>query len=205
LSRSHDLFPSSYSNAQVVGRREDIQLGTSNLVGWGLAKRFILQLLPTGTVQNLLPIPVNIILWPSDQIKTHEVSLDPGQKVNLPAWVPGVSSLAFVLPDYLGAKWECKKRFDAHPPTKTTLVLTPELVVAPANASSIGVTLGVHTKQKIIGSKIFQLFSPFWMINKTGKLLTYRVSNTEPYVVGSDWPMVTNRVGFMVSTVHTLH
>jgi vacuolar protein sorting-associated protein 13A/C len=75
------------------------------------------------------------------------------------------------LDDYLEKLWSCKHDIAGVP---------PELAVwsfdSWDSSAKMTLDLGVHTVN-LHGTLYMSLYSPFWMINKTGLMLSYRVSS----------------------------
>ncbi|CAG0918881.1 unnamed protein product [Notodromas monacha] len=152
-----------------------VLLGNTTVKGWGHSAKFVLQLYPTASVRNLLPIPIEVRATRESEPGTTSPTAIPaivnaGETVNLPVWIAGVSWLSVALPEYQKGRWECRVKLDAHPKKITTITLS----ATAQDSKKAGVSLGVLTKQEIRGSKFFQIFSPFWMVNETGKMLTYK-------------------------------
>lgn len=76
------------------------------------------------------------------------------------------------LPNYLEKDWSCKGEITANPPEFAVWSFESF-----DSAQKVVLDLGMHTSYKH-GSIIMALYCPFWMLNKTGLMLSYRVRST---------------------------
>lgn len=76
----------------------------------------------------------------------------------------------FQLPQYLEKDWSCKVEITANPPEFSVWSFESF-----DSMQKVIMDLGMHTSYKH-GSIIMALYCPFWMLNKTGLMLSYRVS-----------------------------
>jgi len=76
----------------------------------------------------------------------------------------------FQLPDYLEKEWSCRKETELSPEEFQVWTFNSY-----DSATKMSLDLGMHTINKD-GSLIYSLYCPFWMLNKTGLMLGYRVS-----------------------------
>jgi hypothetical protein len=72
--------------------------------------------------------------------------------------------------DYLEKEWSCKHEIQLNAPEFA--VWTFESY---DSVQKVSLDLGMNTLSKQ-GSIVMSLYCPFWMLNKTGVMLTYRVS-----------------------------
>lgn len=73
------------------------------------------------------------------------------------------------LPNYLEKDWSCKGEIVANPPEFAVWSFESF-----DSAQKVILDLGMNTSYKY-GSIIMALYCPFWMLNKTGLMLSYRV------------------------------
>lgn len=73
------------------------------------------------------------------------------------------------LPNYLEKDWSCRGEIVANPPEFAVWSFESF-----DSAQKVVLDLGMHTSHKH-GSIIMALYCPFWMLNKTGLMLSYRV------------------------------
>ena len=73
--------------------------------------------------------------------------------------------------------WECGKTIDSKPASLAVWSFQP------VNKNNNGLTLdlGMHTVENK-GTITFSIFCPFWMVNKTGLNICYRVSSINKLV-----------------------
>lgn len=74
------------------------------------------------------------------------------------------------LSNYLEKDWSCRGEILANPPEFSVWSFESF-----DSAQKVVMDLGMHTSYKH-GSIVMALYCPFWMLNKTGLMLSYRVS-----------------------------
>uniref|UniRef100_A0A224XG50 Putative vacuolar protein n=1 Tax=Panstrongylus lignarius TaxID=156445 RepID=A0A224XG50_9HEMI len=119
---------------------------------------------PTVIFKNLLP--VKIICCVQGVFAEHAVK--PGAYIQVPTAEPGSSSIVVRIPDYLDREWSCKSEILETFPQLN--VWTFECYESP---NRITLDLGLHALNQS-GTIIMSLYCPFWMLNKTGLMLTYK-------------------------------
>ncbi|KAK6178554.1 hypothetical protein SNE40_013319 [Patella caerulea] len=133
------------------------------------AKYYILNLHPTVILHNLLPIAIKYLL----EGTSEQQLLDNGQNIPLFNASVNESTLELTLPNYRGREWTGKRILKMD---------IPELSVwnfeTYEGSTKITMDLGLHTKINN-GSFDVTLFSPYWMINKTGQTLFYQGSDSD--------------------------
>jgi vacuolar protein sorting-associated protein 13A/C len=72
--------------------------------------------------------------------------------------------------DYLEKEWSCKHEIQLNAPDFAVWTFHSY-----DSAQKVSLDLGMNTLRKG-GSIIMSLYCPFWMLNKTGVMLAYRVS-----------------------------
>ncbi|XP_059483152.1 intermembrane lipid transfer protein Vps13 isoform X2 [Neocloeon triangulifer] len=127
---------------------------------------FNITLKPTVVLKNLLPI---FLVYASEK-GGKELEVQPGGSIHLPTVEPGNAQMCLRLDDYLEKNWSCKREIGATPPELS--VWSFDSYDSPAKMS---LDMGMHTVN-VNGTLYMSLYSPFWMINKTGKQLSYRKS-----------------------------
>ncbi|KAK8381851.1 hypothetical protein O3P69_015099 [Scylla paramamosain] len=121
---------------------------------------------PCLVLHNLLPVPIS--LEPPGTMTTRVIM--PGASLNLTKAQLGSMYLELVLMDYLSRDWICGKPLESSPPELSvwTFKSRGDIMGGPLDLD-LGM-LAVKNKQMLSLS----LYCPFWMINKTGLMLTYR-------------------------------
>uniref|UniRef100_A0A673CR84 Vacuolar protein sorting 13 homolog A n=1 Tax=Sphaeramia orbicularis TaxID=375764 RepID=A0A673CR84_9TELE len=118
---------------------------------------FVLHLWPSILLRNLLPYPITYKLKVDSEVYA---TLNPGHSAQLHTAVMNQSSLDLCLINYLAQDWSSELRWDF------SLFLNDwaELDIA------------VHVKYDQ-GQTVVAIHSPYWMINKTGRLLQYKADD----------------------------
>ncbi|EFN74999.1 Vacuolar protein sorting-associated protein 13A [Camponotus floridanus] len=124
-------------------------------------------LYPSIYLKNFLPIDI-IISLPGI---VQENLLEASASLQLPTIDPVKSSIIIKLPNYLEKDWSCKGEIVANPPEFAVWSFESF-----DSAQKVTLDLGMHTSYKY-GSIVMALYCPFWMLNKTGLMLSYRKSS----------------------------
>ncbi|XP_029176856.1 vacuolar protein sorting-associated protein 13 isoform X2 [Nylanderia fulva] len=124
-------------------------------------------LYPSVYLKNFLPIDIIISLPGTAQ----ESLLEASASLQLPTIDPAKSNIIIKLPNYLEKDWSCKGEIVANP--AEFAVWSFESF---DSAQKVTLDLGMHTSHKH-GSIVMALYCPFWMLNKTGLMLSYRKSS----------------------------
>ncbi|CAL1678435.1 unnamed protein product [Lasius platythorax] len=124
-------------------------------------------LYPSVYLKNFLPIDIIISLPGTAQ----ENLLEASASLQLPTIDPAKSNIIIKLPNYLEKDWSCKGEIVANPPEFAVWSFESF-----DSAQKVILDLGMHTSHKH-GSIVMALYCPFWMLNKTGLMLSYRKSS----------------------------
>lgn len=119
---------------------------------------------PTVVIKNNLPLPITLLM----QGVFHSFTLDPGQGKTLVSVEPGTSSLVVRIDEYLEKMWMCKKFLEKEPEQFNVWRFESYDSVEP-----MSLNLGMHVTYSHT-TQILDLYCPFWMINKTELMLTYK-------------------------------
>ncbi|XP_064596162.1 intermembrane lipid transfer protein VPS13C-like isoform X2 [Liolophura sinensis] len=136
-----------------------------------------LNLHPTVILHNLLPFSLSCLLETKidggSQDATEEVHLDRGENYALYNASVNKSSMEFKM-KYRGLQWTGRRQIQADVPELSiwTFEATNE------KGEKKHLDLGLHNKQGS-GTLDISLYSPYWMINKTGMPLAYRGNDAE--------------------------
>ncbi|XP_026298323.1 vacuolar protein sorting-associated protein 13 isoform X3 [Apis mellifera] len=148
---------------QVVGEIEQVYF--ENTSRYTMASTiYNVHLYPSIYLKNFLPINIIINLPGSVQEKL----LEAGTSYQIPTIDPGKSCIIIKLPNYLEKDWSCKGEILANPPEFSVWSFESF-----DSAQKVIMDLGMHTSYEH-GSIIMALYCPFWMLNKTGLMLSYR-------------------------------
>lgn len=82
---------------------------------------------------------------------------------------------------YLDKYWDCKCTIEEHPDEFSIWSFTNNEDKPDTNANVIN--FGIRTEFHEGGTHVKTLYCPFWMINKTGKILTYKVLDQSSILV----------------------
>ncbi|ESO95114.1 hypothetical protein LOTGIDRAFT_160876 [Lottia gigantea] len=156
--------PSFYFNVNPTV--EDIYFEASNDKS---SKCYMLNLHPTVILHNLLPMSVKYQLEGS----ADETTLEDGVNVPLHHASVNDSTLALTLPNYRGRDWTGNRVLKLDVPE-----LSVWTIEAYEGSTRITMDLGLHCKINN-GSFDVTIFSPYWMINKTGMTLYYQGSDSD--------------------------
>ncbi|XP_014471667.1 PREDICTED: vacuolar protein sorting-associated protein 13C isoform X2 [Dinoponera quadriceps] len=124
-------------------------------------------LYPSVYLKNFLPIDIIICLPGTAQ----ESLLEASASLQIPTIDPSKSHIIIKLPNYLEKDWSCRVEILANPPEFAVWSFESF-----DSAQKVILDLGMHTSHKH-GSIIMALYCPFWMLNKTGLMLSYRTTD----------------------------
>ncbi|XP_025156986.1 vacuolar protein sorting-associated protein 13 isoform X2 [Harpegnathos saltator] len=124
-------------------------------------------LYPSVYLKNFLPIDIIICLPGTAQ----ESLLEASASLQIPTIDPVKSHIIIKLPNYLEKDWSCRGEILANPPEFAVWSFESF-----DSAQKVVLDLGMHTSH-MHGSIIMALYCPFWMLNKTGLMLSYRTTD----------------------------
>ncbi|KAL3884630.1 hypothetical protein ACJMK2_024757 [Sinanodonta woodiana] len=128
------------------------------------AKNIVFHLHPTVVLHNLLPHDIRLLI----EGTSEPIELKKGQNIPLDNACVGKTNLDVAILNYMGAEWMGNRSLD---------VDIPELSVwnfeSYEGSKKSTMELGLHVK-KDKGTVDISLYSPYWMINKSGKTLFYK-------------------------------
>uniref|UniRef100_A0A673CJN2 Vacuolar protein sorting 13 homolog A n=1 Tax=Sphaeramia orbicularis TaxID=375764 RepID=A0A673CJN2_9TELE len=122
---------------------------------------FVLHLWPSILLRNLLPYPITYKLKVDS-----EATLNPGHSAQLHTAVMNQSSLDLCLINYLAQDWSSELRWD----------FKDEDINEGEERKRAELDIAVHVKYDQ-GQTVVAIHSPYWMINKTGRLLQYKADD----------------------------
>ncbi|XP_076625592.1 vacuolar protein sorting 13C isoform X3 [Colletes latitarsis] len=148
---------------QVVGEIEQVYF--ENTSRHTMASTiYNVHLYPSVYLKNFLPIDIIVCLPGAVQEKL----LEAGTSYQIPTIDPGKSYIIIKLPNYLEKDWSCRGELIANPPEFSVWSFESF-----DSAQKVVLDLGMHTSYEH-GSIVMALYCPFWMLNKTGLMLSYR-------------------------------
>nr|XP_046243502.1 vacuolar protein sorting-associated protein 13A isoform X2 [Scatophagus argus] len=149
-------------------------------VGENFDVPFVLHLWPSILLRNLLPYPISYKLKDSG-ISAPQATLNPGHSAQLHTAVINRSSLDLCLLNYLAQDWSSEYSLLSDQEEITFIVF--QSVRDDDEDSSEGtertraeLDIAVHVKYDL-GQTVVAIHSPYWMVNKTGRLLQYKADD----------------------------
>ncbi|KAF4017408.1 hypothetical protein G4228_008862 [Cervus hanglu yarkandensis] len=128
---------------------------------------YIIHLYPTVTLRNFLPYSLRYLL--EGTAETHELTEGSTADV-LHSRISG-EIMELVLVKYQGKNWNGHFRICNTLPEFFLVCFSPD------SAETLTVDLSIHVRR--IGSQMeLSIFSPYWLINKTSRVLQYRAEDT---------------------------
>uniref|UniRef100_A0A665TU24 Vacuolar protein sorting 13 homolog A n=1 Tax=Echeneis naucrates TaxID=173247 RepID=A0A665TU24_ECHNA len=142
----------------IVPLRDAVTFKHTGGIGENFDVPFVLHLWPSFLLRNLLPYPIAYSLEDSG-VSAPRATLDPGHSAQLHTAVINQSKLSLNLLDYLAQDWTSEYRSDFN-----LFPVVTQLDIA------------VHVKYDL-GQTVIAFHSPYWMLNKTGRLLQYKADD----------------------------
>ncbi|XP_070690657.1 intermembrane lipid transfer protein VPS13A [Pempheris klunzingeri] len=141
---------------------------------------YVLHLWPSILLRNLLPYAISYKLKDSG-VSTPEATLDPGHSAQLHTAVINQSSLDLCLLNYLAQDWSSEYRFQSDQEEITFIVFqslreNDEDEGEGPERKRAELDIAVHVKYDL-GQTVVAIHSPYWMENKTGRLLQYKADD----------------------------
>uniref|UniRef100_A0AAX7T6J3 Vacuolar protein sorting 13 homolog A n=1 Tax=Astatotilapia calliptera TaxID=8154 RepID=A0AAX7T6J3_ASTCA len=145
----------------IVPLKDAVTCKETGDVGENFDVPFVLHLWPSILLRNLLPYTITYSLKNSG-ISAPEATLDPGHSAQLHTGVINQSSLDLRLIEYLAQDWSSVYRCD--------------LISFFLERKRAELDIAVHVKYDL-GQMVVAIHSPYWMINKTDRLLQYKADD----------------------------
>ncbi|XP_072243962.1 intermembrane lipid transfer protein VPS13A isoform X3 [Leuresthes tenuis] len=141
---------------------------------------FVLHLWPSVLLRNLLPYPVSYKLKDSG-VAAPEATLKPGHSAQLHTAVVNQSSLDLCLLDYLAQDWSSEYSLRSDQEEITFIVFQSlredeEDDGEGTERKRAELDIAVHVKYDP-GQTVIAIHSPYWLVNKTGRLLQYKADD----------------------------
>ncbi|XP_056003796.1 intermembrane lipid transfer protein VPS13A-like isoform X2 [Ostrea edulis] len=137
------------------------------------AKTYLFHLSPSIVFHNLLNIPITFLL----EGMGSEVSLSSGENTALLHAMPGKSHLEVGIPQYQDLEWHGRQLLSGSLPQLSMWMFTAVF----KGPQKISLNLGLHCTDNE-GCLDISLYSPYWLINKTGKTLYFKGSDSDEVV-----------------------
>ncbi|XP_015795977.1 vacuolar protein sorting-associated protein 13 [Tetranychus urticae] len=134
---------------------------------------------PVLKLRNLLPFSISYSLEFPDEQSPKEGTIKPGEAHNLSNLNMKTNKIVIVLNDYRGKKWVCRNKFPVRWMKEDQIEIFSFTQIDPIESGSVP-TLDLafnFCNSDEIGCRVASLFAPFWMLNKTGIPLTYKIGD----------------------------
>lgn len=197
----------------MVPLRDAVTFKHTGDVGENFDVPFVLHLWPSILLRNLLPFPISYKLKDSG-VTTPEATLDPGHSAQLHTAVINQSSLDLCLLNYLAQDWSSEYSLHSDQEEITFIVFqslreNDEDDGEGAERKRAELDIAVHVKYDL-GQTVVAIHSPYWMVNKTGRLLQYKADDIHrKHALDYDMPLLfsfkpryflkNNKVRLMIS------
>ncbi|XP_060693948.1 vacuolar protein sorting-associated protein 13A isoform X1 [Hemiscyllium ocellatum] len=130
---------------------------------------YVLHLWPSAVLQNLLPYAVSVSLM--EENKSRRLTLDEGHSAQLHDAVLDQSKLTLTIIDYLEHNWAGEYLIKSNQ-TDIELIKFKSYIDGEETEIDIAILATYN-----VGYVMLSLYSPYWMINKTGRLLQYKADD----------------------------
>ncbi|XP_029017431.1 vacuolar protein sorting-associated protein 13A isoform X2 [Betta splendens] len=163
----------------IVPLKDSVTFKHTGDVGENFDVPFVLHLWPSFLIRNLLPYPITYKLKDSG-VSAPEVTLEPGHSDQLHTAVINQSSLDLRLLNYLAQDWSAEYSLRSDQEEITFIVFhslqhdDEDYGEEMRNRPELDIS--VHVKYDL-GQTVIAIHSPYWMVNKTGKLLQYKADD----------------------------
>ncbi|XP_028980284.2 vacuolar protein sorting-associated protein 13A isoform X3 [Esox lucius] len=165
----------------IVPLRDMVTSQHTGVAGEHYDEPYILHLWPSVLLRNLLPYPITYCLQDSEE--PAPIALTDGHSAELHTAVMDKSSLELRLLDYLGQDWQAHYSLLGNQEEITFIVFhslrdeDEEVSLGDREERKRAeLDIAVHVKYDA-GQTEVAIHSPYWMVNKTGRLLQYKADD----------------------------
>uniref|UniRef100_A0A1B6F8B5 Vacuolar protein sorting-associated protein 13 n=1 Tax=Cuerna arida TaxID=1464854 RepID=A0A1B6F8B5_9HEMI len=148
---------------QAVGELEQVYFEHSNRHTMS-SSCYNIHLRPTVTLKNFLPVDIEVCT----QGIIKESHVPSGEMLQIPTAEPGTTTIGIRIKSYLDRDWSSQQLIAANPPELSVWTFHSY-----ESKCRIAMDLGVHCVNEY-GTLKLALYCPFWMLNKTSLMLSYR-------------------------------
>ncbi|XP_028433878.1 intermembrane lipid transfer protein VPS13A isoform X2 [Perca flavescens] len=164
----------------MVPLKDAVTFKHTGSVGENFDVPFVLHLWPSMLLRNLLPYPISYKLKDSG-VSAPEATLNPGHSAQLHTAVINQSSLDLCLLNYLDQNWSSKYSLHSDHEEITFIVFqslreNDENNGEGTERKRAELDIAVHVKYDL-GQMVVAIHSPYWMLNKTSRLLQYKADD----------------------------
>ncbi|KAJ1206563.1 hypothetical protein NDU88_001966 [Pleurodeles waltl] len=129
---------------------------------------YVIHLWPTVLLRNLLPYEITYSLEENDN---STLTLEDGSSVQIHNAVLDQTKLALQLLNYLGQNWKGTYNIKSNQPEISFINFT-----SVSETEKNDLDIAVHVNYSI-GQMVIAIHCPYWMVNKTGRLLQYKADD----------------------------
>uniref|UniRef100_A0A3B4ZL95 Vacuolar protein sorting 13 homolog A n=1 Tax=Stegastes partitus TaxID=144197 RepID=A0A3B4ZL95_9TELE len=163
----------------IVPVKDEVTIKDTGGAGENFDVPFVLHLWPSILLRNLLPHPISYKLKVG--VSPPEATLDPGHSAQLHTAVVNQSSLDLCLLSYLAQDWSAEYSLHSDQEEITFIVFRSlreddEDDGDGSERKRAELDIAVHVKCDQ-GQMVVAIHSPYWMVNKTGRLLQYKADD----------------------------
>ncbi|KAG7223425.1 hypothetical protein INR49_015528, partial [Caranx melampygus] len=164
----------------IVPLKDSVTFKHTGSIGENFDVPFVLHLWPSILLRNLLPYPITYNLKDSG-VSAPEATLNPGHSAQLHTAVINQSRLSLQLLDYLDQDWASEYSLHSDQEEITFIVFQSlrkddEDDGEGTERKRAELDIAVHVKYDP-GQTEIAIHSPYWMVNKTGRLLQYKADD----------------------------
>uniref|UniRef100_A0A4W6GBL2 Vacuolar protein sorting 13 homolog A n=1 Tax=Lates calcarifer TaxID=8187 RepID=A0A4W6GBL2_LATCA len=197
----------------IVPVKDTVTFKHTGDIGENFDVPFVLHLWPSVLLRNLLPYPITYELKDSGA-SAPEATLDPGHSAQLQTAVINQSRLSLRLLNYLAQDWSSEYSLQSDQEEITFIVFQSlreddEDECDGTERKRAELDIAVHVKYDH-GQTVIAIHSPYWMVNKTGRLLQYKADDIHrKHPLDYDMPLLfsfkpryflrNNKVSLMIS------
>ncbi|XP_068995248.1 intermembrane lipid transfer protein VPS13A isoform X2 [Embiotoca jacksoni] len=164
----------------IVPLKDAMTFKNTGGVGENFDVPFVLHLWPSILLRNLLPYPIACKLKNSG-VSAPDATLNPGHSAQLHTAVINQSSLNLQLLNYLDQDWSSEYSLQSDQEEITFIVFKSLREDDEDNREGTQrkraeLDIAIHVKYDL-GQTVIAIHSPYWMVNKTGRLLQYKADD----------------------------
>ncbi|CAL1615509.1 unnamed protein product [Knipowitschia caucasica] len=177
----HRSDPMKVLIVNMVVQKDTVSFLRTGGAGGNFDVPYVLTLWPSVLLRNLLPHPITYKLQQDSGESPPEISLEPGHSAQLHTAVKDQSRLDLRLIDYLAQDWSAEYKLCMERQEITFIVFKSlreddEDVSEGSAINKAELDIAVHLSQDQ-GQMVVAIHSPYWMINKTERLLQYKADD----------------------------
>ncbi|XP_068165987.1 intermembrane lipid transfer protein VPS13A [Antennarius striatus] len=164
----------------IVPVKDAVSFTHTGDVGDNFDVPFVLHLWPSILLRNLLPYPISYKLKDS-RVSDPDTILEPGHSAQLHSAVVNQSSLELCLLNYLAQDWSAEYSVRSDQEEITFIVFQSlreddEDGLEGTERKRAELDIALHVKSEV-GQMVMAIHSPYWMVNKTRRLLQYKADD----------------------------